>query len=138
MIQNIKHKVSPTVPDRHQASTQLQVANQHVASQCGSKFNLVNNQYACDYQYPGTVTFSKETEPFNPQWNKFYFGIDMHFWMAWPWAEIDSDHTCMAEAVEAASCVSAGVKSLNGKWCRNLDWKPVIPVMEWSNDMGPA
>lgn len=116
----------------------LQVANQRVASQCGSKFNLVNNQYACNYQYPGTATFSKETDPTKPEWNKFYFGIDMHFWMGWPWGEDDYNHHCMAEAIEAASCFSAGVKSRNGKFCRDIDWRPATPVMEWSDEMGPV
>ncbi|KAG8158544.1 hypothetical protein KVR01_011666 [Diaporthe batatas] len=112
------------------------IYNMH--DQCGDKFSLVNHQYACDYQYPGTATFSKVTDPKDPEYLNFYFGIDMHFYLAWPWAAADSDHKCMAEAVEMSSCLSAGVKSRNGKWCRSLDWKPDTPVMEWSDDMGPA
>lgn len=92
--------------------------------------------YTCNKRYPGTATFSKAVDPNDPGYNQVYFGIDMHFWMSWPWAESDSDHRCMSKAVEWASCGGSNVKSMNGKWCRNVYWVPSPPLVEWSNDMG--
>ncbi|POS70848.1 hypothetical protein DHEL01_v210759 [Diaporthe helianthi] len=105
---------------------------------CGGNFNLAGNVYACDRYYPGTATFSRSTGPSDPEYGKYYFGIDMHMWLAWPWAQSDADHACIADAVEQASCASGDVKSRNGKWCRNVDWRPATPLVEWSSDLGPA
>lgn len=116
------------------------MTNENLATQCGGNFNLVDNKYACDEKYPGTATFSKATDPSDPEHGKYYFGIDMHFWLRWPWAESDADHACMSDAVEAGSCAQANVKSINGKWCRNLNWDPQPPphAFERSNELGPA
>lgn len=84
------------------------------------------------------MTWSTSTDPDDPGTGHYYYGIDMHFFMVWPWAESDADHTCVAEAIEAASCNSAGVQASNGKWCRNVYWVPDSPLEEWSTDMGPA
>jgi hypothetical protein len=115
------------------------VANEHTDTQCGRKFHLVGRQYWCDEKYLGTATFSKATNPSDSEWLRFYFGIDLLFWLEWPWRESDSDHACMSDAVERASCAGANIKSQNGKWCRNLDWIPDDPpLLEWSNDLGLA
>lgn len=115
------------------------MTNQHATTQCGGNFNLVDGQYACDEKYPGTATFSKATDPSDPERGKYYFGIDMHFWLQWHWEESDADHACMSDAVEAGSCGRGNVKSQNGKWCRNINWIPNDPpLLEWSNDLGPA
>ncbi|KAK7715617.1 hypothetical protein SLS63_011373 [Diaporthe eres] len=105
---------------------------------CGGNFNLFNNVYTCNKNYPATATFSKATDPSDPGYGKYYYGIDLHFFLQWGWAERDADHTCMSKAVERGSCGSSNVKSLNGVWCRNVHWKPSPPPLEWSSDMGPA
>lgn len=86
----------------------------------------------------GTATFSKATDPNDPGHGKLSFGIDMQFYVQWPWVEDDADHRCITAAVEAGSCGRSNVKSLNGKWCRNVYWKPNPPPSEWSIDMGTA
>lgn len=65
----------------------------------------------------------------------YYYGVDMHLTMKWPWAERDADHTCVADAVEKASCYRAGVMAGNGRWCRAVRYyRP--GMMEWDEDMG--
>lgn len=59
-----------------------QVANEHTDTQCGGKFNLVGRQYWCDDKYTGTAISSKVTNSSDPEWSRFYFGIDMHFFVA--------------------------------------------------------
>ncbi|KAI7774099.1 hypothetical protein LA080_009302 [Diaporthe eres] len=105
---------------------------------CGGNFNLFNNVYTCNKNYPATATFSKATDPSDPGYGRYFYGIDLHFFLQWGWAERDADHTCMSKAVERGSCGSSNVKSLNGVWCRNVHWKPSPPPLEWSSDMGPA
>lgn len=105
--------------------------------QCGGNGNP-QYLYSCNTRYPGTATFTTTTDPTNEYWNKYYFGIDMHFYLDYPWAQSDADHTCIAEAVHAASCAGAGVVAANGEWCRNAFWVPSTPLLEWSTDMGPA
>lgn len=102
--------------------------------QCGRNGNPTS-YYSCNQKYPATVTWSISTNPKDAGYNQFYYGIDMHFVMFWPWSEIDSDHQCVADAVEASSC---GLQTTNGKWCRNTYWVPDTPLLEWSNDLGPA
>lgn len=114
------------------------MTNNPFAAQCGGVFNLLDGIYSCNTAYPGTVTFSSATDPDDPGHDKYYYGIDLHFWLQWPWEESDADHKCMSSAVEAASCAGADVKSYSGKFCRNVDWRPQPPLLEWSNDMGPA
>lgn len=113
------------------------LTNKPLLPQCGGNFNLLGGIYSCNTRYPGTVTFSRATDPSDPGHHKYFYGIDMHFWLQWPWAESDADHKCISKAVEQASCGKAGVKSYSGKWCRNTDWRPQPPLLEWSNDMGP-
>lgn len=113
------------------------MANEHLDFQCGGNFHLMGGMYSCNTKYPGTVTFSAGTDPSAPGYNQYFFGIDMHFWVKWPWAEDDADHRCFSKAVEAASCAGANVKSWNGRWCSNVYWKPDPQPLEWSDDMGP-
>lgn len=94
--------------------------------------------YSCNKRYPGTATFSKATDPSDTGYGKMFFGVDLHFWLQWPWEQSDADHKCIASSVEIASCGGSRVKSFNGKWCRNIYWKPSPPLFEWSNDMGVA
>lgn len=115
-----------------------QTTNKPLGTQCGGNFNLFNNVYTCNKNYPATATFSKATDPSDPGYGKYFYGIDLHFFLQWGWAERDADHTCMSKAVERGSCGSSNVKSLNGVWCRNVHWKPSPPPLEWSSDMGPA
>lgn len=113
------------------------MTNKLLSLQCGGNFNLLDNIYSCDKAYPGTATFSKATDPSDPGYGKYYFGIDLHLHLQWPWAESDADHRCMSEAVEKGSCGRSNVKSVNGKWCRAIAWQPDPPLVEWSSDMGP-
>lgn len=108
-----------------------------VVVQCGGNGNP-ESYYHCNQKYAGTVAFSKSTDPSDSGYNNYFYGIDMHFYMKWPWAESDADHTCVAAAINAASCAGAGVISDNGQWCRDTSWSPATPLLEWSSEMGPA
>ncbi|KAK7740968.1 hypothetical protein SLS53_005031 [Cytospora paraplurivora] len=108
---------------------------ENIHAACGGNGNP-SAYYSCNTKYPATVEWVLENPVKGSNSGRYFYGIDMHFTMKWPWAERDADHTCVAKAVEKASCYRAGVMAGNGKWCRAVHYYNP-DMMEWDEGSEP-
>ncbi|ROW09266.1 hypothetical protein VPNG_05874 [Cytospora leucostoma] len=108
---------------------------ENIHATCGGNGNP-SNYYSCNTKYPATVDWVLENPDKGSNSGRYFYGIDMHFTMKWPWAERDADHACVAKAVERASCYRAGVMAGNGKWCRAVHYYNP-DMMEWDEGSEP-